>query len=52
MSEELVRRVDSGKIHPCIAKVFEWSEAKEAFEMLMKQTGVGKIVVKGVPAEI
>ena len=52
MSEELVRRVDAGKIHPVIAKVFEWSEAKEAFEMLMNQTGVGKIVVKGVPAEI
>ena len=51
MSEELVRRVDAGKIHPVIAKVFEWSEAKEAFEMLMNQTGVGKIVIKGVPAE-
>ena len=52
MSEELVRRVDAGKIHPVIAKAFEWSEAKEAFEMLMNQTGVGKIVIKGVPAEI
>ena len=52
MSEELVRRVDAGKIHPVIAKVFEWSEAKEAFKMLINQTGVGKIVIKGVPAEI
>ena len=51
MSEELVRRVDAAKIHPVIAKAFEWSEAKEAFEMLMNQTGVGKIVIKGVPAK-
>ena len=50
MGEELVRRVDADKIHPVIAKIFEWSEAKEAFEMLMNQSAVGKIVVKGVPA--
>lgn len=49
MSEELVRRVDADKIHPVIARIFEWSEAREAFEMLMNQTGVGKIIIKGVP---
>ncbi len=50
MSEELVRRVDAGKIHPPVAKIFEWGEAKEAFGLLMKQSEVGKIVVRGVPA--
>ena len=50
MSEELVRRVDADKIHPIIAKTFEWSEAKEAFELLMNQSEVGKIVIRGVPA--
>ena len=48
MGEELVRRVDADKIHPVIAKTFEWGEAKDAFEMLMDQSAVGKIVVKGV----
>ena len=52
MSDELVRRVEASKIGPIIAKAFEWSEAKEAFEMLMTQTGKGKIVIKGVPAEM
>lgn len=50
MVEELVRRVDAEKIHPIIAKSFEWSEAKEAFALLMGQSEVGKIVVRGVGA--
>lgn len=50
MSEELVRRVDADKIRPVIAKTFEWREAKDAFELLMNQSEVGKIVVKGVTA--
>lgn len=48
MVEELVRRVDASKIHPVIAKTFEWGEAKAAFELLMSQSEVGKIVIKGV----
>ena len=51
MSEELVRRVEAAKIHPVIAKAFEWDEAKDAFELMMKQSAVGKIVIKGVPAK-
>lgn len=50
MAEELVRRVNADKIHPVVAKTFEWSEAREAFGLLMNQSEVGKIVVKGVPA--
>lgn len=47
MGEELVRRVGAAKIHPVIAKTLEWSEAKEAFRLLMSQSEVGKIVIKG-----
>ena len=50
MNEDLVRRVEADKIHPVIAKTFEWSEAKEAFALLMNQSEAGKIVIKGVPA--
>lgn len=50
MLDELVRRVDASKIHPVIAKSFEWGEAKAAFELLMNQSEVGKIVVKGPSA--
>lgn len=52
MNEELIRRMEADKIHPVIAKVFEWGEAKEAYAMLMTQKGVGKIVIKGVPASV
>ena len=48
MLEELVRRVGTSKIHPVIAKTFEWGEAKAAFELLMNQSEVGKIVIRGV----
>ena len=47
MGEELVRRVEVGKIHPVIAKTLEWSAAREAFQFLMSQSEVGKIVIKG-----
>lgn len=50
MVEELLRKLDASKIHPVIARTFEWDEAKAAFELLMNQSEVGKIVVKGVPA--
>ena len=49
MIEELVRRMDADKIHPVLAKTFEWHEAKEAFKLLMHQSAIGKIVIKGVP---
>ena len=50
MVEELVRRVDADKIHPVIAKTVAWTEAQKAFEMVMNQSEVGKIVIKGVAA--
>ncbi len=50
MGDDLVRRVDAAKVHPAIARTFEWGKAKEAFELLMNQSAVGKIIVKGVSA--
>ena len=44
--------MEADKIHPVIAKFFEWTEAKEAFAFLMTQTAVGKIVIKGVSARV
>ena len=46
MTEEAMKIVEEHRIHPVIAKVFEWGDAKEAFEMLNRQWVVGKIVIK------
>ena len=50
MGDDLIRRVDAAKIHPAVARIFKWGEAKEAVNLLMSQSDVGKIVVQGVPA--
>lgn len=46
MKEEMVRFIEEHKIHPQIAKVYGWREAREAFEALVKQESIGKIVVR------
>lgn len=46
MTEAMARFFEEHEILPPIAKVYEWGEAKEAFEALVKQEGVGKIVVR------
>ncbi|KAL8712467.1 MAG: hypothetical protein Q9220_003315 [cf. Caloplaca sp. 1 TL-2023] len=46
MEEDLVRIVDEHKLRPAIAKVFEWKDAKEAFEYSLQWSGVGKVVIK------
>lgn len=46
MNIELVRMIEEHGIHPVIARTFEWDEAKEALNMLLNQTVVGKIVIK------
>ncbi|KAF2475585.1 NAD(P)-binding protein, partial [Lindgomyces ingoldianus] len=45
MTERAVRMVGEKEIRP-VVEVFEWEQAREAFEMLSKQVAVGKIVVK------
>lgn len=46
MREEAVRLTEQYNIHPIIAKTWHFREAKRAFEMLMSQKEVGKVVVK------
>lgn len=42
----LIGMIEEHGIRPVIARTFEWDNAKEAFEMLLGQTEVGKIVIK------
>jgi NADPH:quinone reductase-like Zn-dependent oxidoreductase len=46
MMEELVEQVEKHDIHPMVGKAFAWRDAPEAFESMMKQDTVGKIVIK------
>jgi NADPH:quinone reductase-like Zn-dependent oxidoreductase len=46
MLEELVKLFAKHRIEPVVAKVFEFEQAKEAFELQLKQLEPGKIVVK------
>lgn len=45
MIEELVELVESHDIHPVIGEAFAWRDAPKAFETMMKQGAVGKIVI-------
>ncbi|KAF2496982.1 NAD(P)-binding protein [Lophium mytilinum] len=46
MAEQAAQLMEKHKIHPVIAKTFEWEDAKEAFAMLNAMSAVGKIVIK------
>lgn len=46
MCEKTVRFFEEHDIHPVIGKVWDFKDAKKAFEMLMTQSVVGKIVIK------
>jgi NADPH:quinone reductase-like Zn-dependent oxidoreductase len=46
MIEELVRAVEANDIHPYIGKVFEWDDARLAYEALASGSVVGKIVIR------
>ncbi|KAH7130344.1 NAD(P)-binding protein [Dendryphion nanum] len=46
MTKGLVEFVEEKGIHPAIGQVFEWEDAKSAFELMGKQSVVGKIVVR------
>ena len=45
MIEELVDRVEKHDIYPVIGETFAWRDAPKAFESMMRQGTVGKIVV-------
>jgi NADPH:quinone reductase-like Zn-dependent oxidoreductase len=46
MVEECVEMMEAHDLHPVVAEVFEWQDAPKAFEALLKQSAVGKIVIK------
>ena len=45
-SEALLKLVNEHQIHPPVAEVFEYEQAREAFEKSMQREVVGKIVIK------
>lgn len=47
--EALLKLVDQHQIHPLIAEVFDFEDAKMTFEKIMKREVVGKVVIKVKP---
>lgn len=45
MSMQLVEILEQHKIHPVIGEVFEWTEARAAFEALLARSMTGKVVI-------
>ena len=45
MIEELVQQIEKHDIHPVVGKTLAWRDAPQAFESMMKQGSVGKIVI-------
>lgn len=45
MMDELVELVEKHNIHPVIGETYAWRDALKAFESMMKQGTVGKIVI-------
>ena len=45
MNNKLVRVFEENDLHPVIARTFQWKEAKQALEMLLHATEVGKIII-------
>jgi D-arabinose 1-dehydrogenase-like Zn-dependent alcohol dehydrogenase len=46
MLEQVVQLVEEHDLKPKISEVYEWEDAKKAFERLRDQGFIGKIVVK------
>jgi NADPH:quinone reductase-like Zn-dependent oxidoreductase len=46
MMQKMVDLYSEHKLHPPVAAVYEWEDAKKAFEALNNQSVVGKIVVR------
>ncbi len=46
MVEKVLDVYEKHDLHPPIAQVFEWEDAKEAFAALVRQAAVGKLVIK------
>lgn len=46
MLQDMSKFVEHHKIHPVIAEVFGWQNAKDAYKALIEQKFVGKLVIK------
>lgn len=46
MFQDMAKFVEHHDIHPVIAEVFEWQNAKDAYKAMIAQKFVGKIVIK------
>ena len=46
MVQKVLEVYEKHDVHPQIAQVFEWEDAREAFAALVGQTGVGKLIIK------
>ncbi|KAK1139865.1 hypothetical protein N8T08_011110 [Aspergillus melleus] len=46
MLQDMVEFVEKEDIHPVVAKVFEWHDAKEAYKAMIDQAFVGKLVIR------
>jgi NADPH:quinone reductase-like Zn-dependent oxidoreductase len=46
MVAKLIEMIEEHGIRPVIARTFEWDNAKGAFETLLRQEEVGKVVIK------
>lgn len=46
MLNELVHLVEEHSINPVVGETFEWEEAPKAFECMMNQGTIGKIVIR------
>lgn len=46
MMEKMVQLYEEHKLHPPIAAVYKWEDAKEAFKTLNHQSAIGKIVIE------
>ena len=45
MQKELMAAVEKYDIHPVIGDTFAWEDAPKAFESMMKQSTIGKLVI-------
>lgn len=50
MLQDMAEFIERKNIHPVIAEVYEWHDAKEAYKTMLKQSFVGKIVIKATVA--
>lgn len=46
MNLQLVEVIERFDIKPVISHIFEWAEVRKGLGVLMKQTTVGKIVIR------